>query len=485
MAMDGLLLARRTATGDVRTRAVDAREVAQHWTSGTRFALPVADMTGEGPLYVRVDGALGPEVALGLKPVPAAQETKTGRASLVLLGIVIGILILTSLISGFMAVALRQRFAALHFAFSLLLCVYVATSGSLVFLILPEMTLWTRSVIAYASIAWAVALLAPFVISFFEPDTITPLMRRLAIGTAVLAIAAGFYLPLGEVFGINLRPAYNLSFLPGAVATVVIVGAALRRGSRAARLFLMAWSIPFLFAIERLLRNLGLYSLPPIADFGLYLALAVQGTALTFAVGWRINALRSERDEALALRHSLEREARFDALTGLPNRRDYSARVWAEGDLLALIDIDRFKAINDTYGHETGDRVLVALGRYLAEEVRDGPLEGAWRLGGEEFAVILRDRNVASAAITLDRMRRRIPYFIDSEIPGLDHSVTASAGLAPLQEGSAAQCFRAADRLLYEAKRSGRDRVCFGEDAEADSVRPEGEAQLSRSRKVE
>lgn len=483
MAMDGLLLARRGANGDIRTQEVDAREIAKNWTSGTRFALPVSQLGEDGPLYVRVDGALGPEIALTLKSVPASFESQSSRGSLVLLGLVLGILLLTSVISGFMAVALKQRFAALHFAFSLLLCVYVATSGSLVFLVLPEMSLWTRSVVAYAAIAWSIALLAPFVLSFFEEDTISPLMRRLAIATALLALAAGFYLPLGELLGINLRTAYNLSFLPGAVVTVAIAVSALLKGSQAARLFLMAWSIPFLFATERLLRNIGLYSLPPIADFGFYLALAVQGTVLTLAVGWRINTLRLERDAALALRHSLEREARFDALTGLHNRRDYDAREWAEGDMLALIDIDRFKTINDTYGHETGDTVLITLGRYFADEVRDGRLQGAWRLGGEEFAIVVRERNVGTAAITLDRMRRRIPYFIDNEVAGLDHPVTASVGLAPLGKGGAAECYRNADRLLYDAKRSGRDRLCFADDA--GTVQESNDNQLNLSRKVE
>ena len=483
LPMDGLLLARKTSSGELHTRAVTSSDIRYHWTSGTRFALPIEDMAGEGPLYVRVDGALGPEVALGLRAVPAEEESSASRASLVLLGVVFGILALTAVISGFMAVALRQHFAAIHFAFSLLLCLYVAASGSLIFLVVPEATLMARSVIAYASIAWAVALLAPFVITFFERDAISPLMRRMAVGTALLALAAGFYLPLGQWFGVNVRPAYNLSFIPGALITVAICVTALRRGSRAAKLFLWAWSVPFLFAVERVFRNLGLYSLPPIADFAFYLALAVQGTALTLAVGWRINGLRRERDAALAVRHSLEREARFDALTGLNNRRDYAARDWQEGDILALIDIDRFKAINDTYGHDTGDRVLVALGRYLAEELRDGRLEGAWRLGGEEFAVVLRDRNIAGAAITIDRIRRRIPYAVDGEVPGLEHSVTASAGVAALGKAGADECYRAADRLLYNAKRGGRDRLCFREDTS--TPKPAFESQLSLSRKVE
>ena len=205
------------------------------------------------------------------------------------------------------------------------------------------------------------------------------------------------------------------------------------------------------------------------------------------AVGWRVKALREERDAALAVSDDLAREARHDALTGLGNRRDYDARVWQAGDMLGLIDIDRFKSVNDTYGHATGDRVLEWLGDMLRREVATGSFVGAWRLGGEEFAVVVRAASVELAALELDRVRRAIPLAIDNEVPGLDHPITASAGLAKVDPADPKASYREADLLLYNAKRSGRDQLCFDR---RDPLRETRDAapllgpQLNLSRKV-
>ena len=487
MASSGLIIGRAKSDGRMASRAMSSAALAKNWTTGTRFALPLHSLGGEGPLFVRVDRPLGPDLAHGLKVVSteAAERDRTG--SLVLLGVVLGMLILTAIVSGFMAIALRRWFAAVHFAFSVLLVIYVTTAGSLIFLIAPGISLWTRSVISYATLAWAIALLAPFALTFFERDAITPAMRRVAIACGLLVFAGGFLLPLGALLGVSMRAAYNLCFIPGSIATLVITTSAWRKGSEAARVFVMAWSVPFVFSIERLVRNLGLYSLPPIADFGFYLSLAFEAAALMAAVGWRVKALREERDAALAVSDDLAREARHDALTGLGNRRDYDARVWQAGDMLGLIDIDRFKSVNDTYGHATGDRVLEWLGDMLRREVATGSFVGAWRLGGEEFAVVVRAASVELAALELDRVRRGIPLAIDNEVPGLDHPITASAGLAKVDPADPKASYREADLLLYNAKRSGRDQLCFDR---RDPLRETRDAapllgpQLNLSRKV-
>lgn len=480
MAMKGLVLAREREDGSFASNPVTAENLAENWTTGTRFALPLPNIGERGPLFVRIDNPIGPDVALSLSVVSSRQEAMLRTLSLVLLGIVLGMLLLTAVISGFVAMALRQRFAAFHFAFSLLLGIYVASSGSLLFLAMPELALWMRSVIAYASIAWAVALLAPFTLNFFEQGTVSPLMRRLAIASGLLAFSAGFFLPLAMIFDLSLRTAYNLSFIPGAIVTLAMTIAALRKGSRAAKVFVWAWSVPFLFAIERLARNLGFYSLTPVADFGFYLGLAIEAAALTVAVGWRVMDLRRERDAALAERQALEREARRDALTGLRNRRDYDLRSWREGEVLALLDIDHFKHINDTHGHATGDAVLASLGAQLLQEVARGRIIGAWRMGGEEFAVVMQADSMENAALKIEQMRRRIPFIVDVEIPGLDYLVTASAGLTAVDPTNPEESYCQADRLLYAAKRAGRDQLCF-DGSTADQVAAEEPPLLARS----
>ena len=460
MAMDGMLVARVEADGTQSAEYFDQSRIARNWTTGTRFALPI-DLDGVQTVYLRFDKPLGPDAASGISLLPAAQVEHQRWVSLAALGFILGMLALTVIISGFIAFAIRRKFAWYHCAFSALLMVYVVTSGSLVYFVFPDTTLWTRSVISYGAVAWAIALVCPFVLDFFEDGMVPKGLRIAANISALLVFGAGFLLPIGALLDVSLRTAYNLSFLPGAIITVIATTLALRRGSMAARAFAIAWAVPMIFALERVVRNIGVYRLPPLADFAFYGALAVEAGVLTMAIGWQVSRMRAERDRALAERTELRREARIDPLTGLPNRRDYDHRVWRNGETLALLDLDHFKQVNDQYGHATGDAVLKAVGSVLARAVSEGTINGAWRMGGEEFAIALHGGGVRNSAGPVDRVRSRIPLAVDSALAGLDLTVTASAGLADIDIDDLPGSYQAADRMLYSAKMEGRDRLCL------------------------
>ncbi len=174
-------------------------------------------------------------------------------------------------------------------------------------------------------------------------------------------------------------------------------------------------------------------------------------------------------DETDALRAKLAEArdaARRDPLTGLPNRlalsEAFTGRQGAGPHCLALCDIDRFKRINDQHGHGVGDRVLVMIGKTLAEAF-EGHLVS--RYGGEEFAVLLSGVTLADAAKMLDdarattsarRLRNR-----DTDAP--IGAITFSAGVVALRgDETTEEAMDRADRLLYTAKAQGRDRVCAG-----------------------
>ena len=165
-------------------------------------------------------------------------------------------------------------------------------------------------------------------------------------------------------------------------------------------------------------------------------------------------------------------QASFDSLTGLMNRGYFLswldkkiATAHAKGQELSLCmcDIDLFKAINDRYGHRTGDDVLINLARILQESVRSSDISG--RLGGDEFCVLLNGTNSAQATECLDRVRDRfqtIAFGIDGH--GV-FSATASFGVASLQPGmNSAALIEAADRALYAAKNKGRNVVAAQPD---------------------
>ena len=172
-----------------------------------------------------------------------------------------------------------------------------------------------------------------------------------------------------------------------------------------------------------------------------------------------------------ALRESVENTMKMavtDALTGLGNRRQFDRlaasmvrRSQADGApvTLVMMDIDRFKPINDTHGHPAGDEVLRDFARRLARGVR--PQDNAFRVGGEEFAILMPSTDRDTAYAVAERLRRDIaahPFLIEGGRTQLN--VTTSAGIATLEPGGSAQDLMAqADAALYLAKRSGRDRV--------------------------
>ncbi len=152
-------------------------------------------------------------------------------------------------------------------------------------------------------------------------------------------------------------------------------------------------------------------------------------------------------------------QAYLDTLTSIPNRRSFMARVGkrladdGEQRYLAMVDIDHFKRVNDTYGHDVGDEVLTRVAHAIKNQMKD--FEFA-RLGGEEFGLYLWGISAEEAGRHMDRLRQAI-----AEQPG-NPSVTVSLGLARLTlDGSLSQALIKADQALYDAKHNGRNRMTY------------------------
>jgi diguanylate cyclase (GGDEF)-like protein len=173
--------------------------------------------------------------------------------------------------------------------------------------------------------------------------------------------------------------------------------------------------------------------------------------------GRRKSLLETERAAG-----QLRRQAYEDPLTHLPNRRYAEARLdglLAGGGIpaLAVVDVDRFKSINDAIGHPGGDAVLRAVSELLIAGVRD--TDEVCRWAGDEFVVLLPDTTAEQAELALERTRRKVATY-DWATVGLSTPVTISVGIASAARGDDRRTlFAAADGVLYDAKRSGRDRV--------------------------
>jgi diguanylate cyclase (GGDEF)-like protein/PAS domain S-box-containing protein len=185
----------------------------------------------------------------------------------------------------------------------------------------------------------------------------------------------------------------------------------------------------------------------------------------------------TERREAeLALKYvkaDLEQQAHTDSLTGMHNRRFFMQRLKEETERLQrhgnamsvlIFDLDRFKRVNDNNGHEVGDRVLQVISSVTQEIKR--VTDVAARLGGEEFALLLPATDQDGAMHLAQRLRVTIAEQLIADAAGQPIRVTASIGVATITraESEFDQILTHADRALYKAKHSGRNRVCFADD---------------------
>lgn len=163
--------------------------------------------------------------------------------------------------------------------------------------------------------------------------------------------------------------------------------------------------------------------------------------------------------ERLVLTEQARAEALVDGLTGIRNRRALDAAVAELTDerfSAVMVDLDHFKSVNDTHGHQAGDELLRAVAQRIADNIR--PEDEVFRYGGEEFAILMRDTGTDVAAEVAERVRaalETVPFSIGPDQPS--YRATASLGVAEGTDGR--QVFASADAALYEAKTAGRNRV--------------------------
>jgi diguanylate cyclase len=203
---------------------------------------------------------------------------------------------------------------------------------------------------------------------------------------------------------------------------------------------------------------------------------ACAGAVLGFVLGLAFARRQLHAYEA-RFAQALE-DARTDPLTGLWNRKAFDenlelhaavARRYAVPLTLLLLDVDHFKKLNDTQGHAAGDRLLRELANVIRAAVREADFVA--RLGGDELAILLPQTDAAGASVLASRLREKFRKEHERpETPQLAGGTTFSIGIAGLAPNEpAASLVERADRALYHAKESGRDRVHWHEGT---NVRP-------------
>jgi len=351
--------------------------------------------------------------------------------------------------------ALRYNFQLAYCAMLAGLLTYAISSSGALAWAWPDLINNDRLRINYAALGVSAMAAMLFARTFFEPRVFAGWLARatnlvfvtMTVTVLMLVTLAPWRIALFDRF-------FIFAFITQLAIVVPILWRGWRTRSNYLWMFAIAWAAPIIFACFRVANALNAVSWSFWLDNSTILTMTVEALFSSLAIAYRIRLLSNERDDARAREIAARLLADTDPLTGLLNRRSFLRHaIGREGEqTLLLADIDHFKRVNETIGHDGGDEVLRVFARTLRQAVPAAALVA--RIGGEEFAIVAAAAIMVEPEDILARLRAgRMPF---------DLKVTASIGACSgplLKETDWKALYRGADRALFEAKADGRDRV--------------------------
>lgn len=351
--------------------------------------------------------------------------------------------------------ALRHRFQLWYCAMTGGLMVYAFSSSGAMAWVWPDLANNDRLRVSYLVLGCVAASALMFARTFFEERVFAGWLGKLASGVAAMMAAAGAMVFFTAPFAVRTADLIFTCIFVGMAAIVVpTLWRAYKLRSNYLWLFALAWGSPILMGCLRSLGNFHILAWNFWLDNSTILSMGMEALLSSVAIAYRINLLSKERDAAMAGEEYARRLAETDPLTGLLNRRAFLEKaIGREGEqVLQIADLDHFKSVNDTLGHDGGDEVLRVFARMLRAAVPAGALVA--RIGGEEFAILCSSEDAIEGERILAKLRAaRMPF---------DVRVTASIGTCTgllANEPQWKSLYRGADKALFEAKSAGRDRA--------------------------
>lgn len=452
----GLTLHILYADGHSVRQRFDDRSARNVLQLGAMFELPlpVRGVRATALLW-RVDGAANVRGIVADPRIASPAQAISSNLLFAALYAAFGGLCLALLIYNFaLWTVLRHDFQLYYCAMLLALGGYaVSSSGALSWWIHIANT--DRMRLNYLLLAGTGVAAVAFARRFFEDQVFDRALDRLGkVACALVASAAVAFAAFAPRAAALLDDAYAISFVLLMVYAVALLWRAWRVRANHLWVFALAWAAPIAFAGLRLAGELRLVGLSFWLDNSTLLAMAAEALLSSVAISYRLRLLLNERDAAVAGETAARALADRDPLTGLLNRRAFLREAIGTGQrrTLVLADIDHFKLVNDTLGHDGGDEVLRRFARAFADAAPSDALVA--RIGGEEFAILVPEIDPQLCETLLAAVRTVAMPF--------DLRVTASLGSESgmvASESDWSRLYRGADQALFAAKRAGRDRA--------------------------
>lgn len=433
-------------------------------------------------------------------------------------GIFYGALLIMILYNFFIFISIRERSYLLYVVFVFLsLVTQVVLFGDGYQYLWPDSPWWNSKMIPLLGLGMVVSGYA-FVNEFLSLNYNSPRLYKILSVLMIFAFVvfvASFFVETNLI----LRSVALIVFPVIFMGIYVSISLSLK-GSRTAQYFTLAWMSFFIGVIVFVLNKLGFIPRTFLTERGIQIGIVLDVLFLSFALGDRINRAREETIDAQQSMILSEKKARdaqesilkvqteanealenrvqertqdlevamselellnqklqdlntIDALTGVKNRGFFETkyehewkRASREGAYLAvlMVDVDRFKQINDQYGHLAGDYCLKLVAESIQSSARR-PVDNVARYGGEEFVVILPNTDIGGARFVAENIRREVEaLMIDFEGEDIQLTVSIGFGVCVPEDGvNEKRLLGIADAALYKAKQRGRNRVVLGE----------------------
>ena len=454
MSTDGLNWGPGAATGLIRqytTRPLGMERITYP------LHMPFA---GEYTVWVRVQNTVAQNITPSVWWLPDYLLNRQHKR--LFDGIIYGVLLTLLIYNLTLTVVFRDR----TYGFYVLTCGAALMSigtfnGHTAHYLWPENPWWIEHSYQIWPALW-LTFSAVFARAFLHTRSAGPLADLPVVGLGLLGVVSAVLAVSGQLW---IPQQINEALALGGVALVSVIALWLwRRGHLMASWYLGANLTLFVCVIGVVAVARGWWNAPFVLSNGLQIGIAAEMVVLAVALSARIRRIQLEKSVLRQQTRSLTQAAQTDPLTGLLNRRGLTAQ--AERLLsrpgqhaVILFDLDRFKPINDTHGHDVGDQVLIEIGQRLAQHCRQSDV--AARLGGDEFVVILAH---CPSRPALDLMVQRLCDAVDQPITisGQLYQVSASAGVVVTQaDGRELKTWlRQADQAMYTAKQA-RTRFSF------------------------
>ncbi|MEG3175960.1 diguanylate cyclase [Sphingomonas sp. RB3P16] len=454
---DSVTLHALYADGVILSQRLDARATTRHIQLGAIVAqaLPARPAPLVRLLW-HVEGAANLRGILrDARIATPAQAVRSNLFVAALYGGFAGLCIALLIYNLALWATLRHRFQLAYCAMVLALLGYALSSSGALAWLWPTLANNDRLRTNYLTLGLAAVAALQFARTFFEPRVFAGHLGRLFTAASALMLATTLCYALFGPSDVRLFDRlYTLTFGGQLLVVLPMLWRAWVTRSDHLWLFSLAWGAPLVVACLRVASGLNMIHWNFWLDNSTIVTMTFEALLSSLAIAYRVRVLSHERDAAREGEIAARLLAETDPLTGLLNRRAFlSEAIGREGEqVLMVVDLDHFKLINETIGHDGGDEVLRAVARALQAAVPDFALVA--RIGGEEFAIVLPAESPVEPRDILDKLRAaRMPY---------DVAVTASIGICvgPLRrEIDWKALYGCADRALYDAKSAGRDRA--------------------------